>query len=361
MHNSPLTVALQGHILPQALQGTPWNPEATTVEKPRDVIERIGLRRTAHRDTMNVAGIIFTYQCTIACRHCLFACRPERPHLVMPQADCLEYLRAFDHFPRVVHIAGGECFIFYDQMLALCREAHRQGIAPHFVESNSSWCTSDEIVERRFAELRDAGIQGMLLSCDPYHQEFVPAERVQRSYRIAVEMFGERNVMANADAIARADQLEGITRDEQQLRDHVRQAPPGWMAGNASKYLAKYLDKKPVEAFADVRCPDQFDLETTWEFHFDPYGNLQTNCGVALGNARRTPPLELLDQRRIAANPVVKVLAESGPVGLMELAMGKGFVPRDGYVQKCELCYHVRTFLRPHFPDILCPDEIYWP
>jgi hypothetical protein len=133
------------------------------------------------------------------------------------------------------------------------------------------------------------------------------------------------------------------------------------MAGNAYKYLAGYLDPQPLEAFETVRCERLFDLAKVWEFHFDPYGSLQTNCGVVLGNTHNAKPLELLDQDRVSANPVVKILSESGPVGLLRLAVEHGLTPRDGYVHKCEVCFHARSFLRPHYPRILCPDEIYTP
>jgi len=324
-------------------------------------IREHGLRSCVNPKRFRVAGIIWTYQCTIACRHCLFACRPERPHVVMAKEDCLEYLRAFHRMPRVIHMAGGECMVFYDEMLELCREAQREGVPPHFVETNSSWCTSDALVRERFTELREAGIFGVLLSCDPYHQEFVPAERVRRSFRIAVEVFGEENVLGSSPDEARGAELERLTQDEAALRAHVRQHPPGWMTGNAYTHLAKYLDRRPLEAFEHERCADRFDIETTWEFHFDPYGNLQTNCGIVLGNARRTPPLELLTQESISANPIVRVAVEAGPVGLMRMAMERGLTPREGYATKCELCYHARLHLRPHFADVLCPDEVYSP
>lgn len=323
------------------------------------VIETEGLRAAVNPKRFNVAGIIFTYQCSAACRHCLFACGPERPPVVMAAEDCVEYLRVWHLFPRVIHIAGGECFLFYDELLDVCRKAQAAGVPPHFVETNGSWCTSDEVARRRFTELSGAGVRGVLFSCDAYHQEFVPAGRIARCARFAVEVFGEPNVMGNTELAARADELPDIAEDEDALRNLVRRSPPGWMAGNGAKYLAQYLDQQPLEAFADVRCPELFDIERTWEFHFDPYGNVQTNCGVVLGSAKRTPPLELLTQENISGNPIVQVLCEDGPVGLLRLAADKGLTPRDGYVHKCDVCYHARTFLRPHFPDILCPDEIY--
>ena len=182
------------------------------MERPEEMIQRVGVRAAANREHFNVAGIIFTYQCSIACRHCLFACRPARPHVAMSKEDCLEYLHFFYRLPRVIHLAGGDCFIFYDHL---------------------------------------------------------------------------------------------------------------------------------------------------WEFHLDPYGNLQTNCGVVLGNAKRTPLAEIVDPNRISANPIVRILADRGPLGLLEHAAEKGLEPRDGCGQKCEVCFHARSFLRPHYPEILCPDEVY--
>ena len=331
------------------------------METLRDVIDSEGLRAAVNPKRFNVAGIILTYQCTAACRHCLFACSPARPPVVMAAEDCVEALRAYSRLPRVVHIAGGECFLFYERMLEICRAARREGVAPHFVETNASWCASDEITERRLSALRDAGVLGVLISADPYHQEFIPAERAQRCARIAARVFGEQNVLGYEACVRRSGGFVGLTRDEQALRDHVRKHPPEWMAGSAYRHLAKYLDCQPLEAFAAVRCERLFDLERVWEFHFDPYGNLQTNCGVVLGNTRSARPLDLLDQERVWANPIVKVLSRTGPVGLLRLAAERGLAPRDGYVHKCEVCFHARSFLRPHFRHILCPDEVYTP
>ena len=78
-----------------------------------------------------------------------------------------------------------------------------------------------------------------------------------------------------------------------------------------------------------------------------------------LGNARRRAPQELLTQANIDANPLVQVVCEAGPAGLMRMATEQGLRPREGYATKCELCYHARLHLRPRFPDILCPDEVY--
>ena len=105
-------------------------------------------------------------------------------------------------------------------------------------------------------------------------------------------------------------------------------------------------------------CRREFDPQSMWEIHIDPYGNIQTCCGVLLGRLRDGPVA-----RQAAAgwpgNPLVKTLIEQGPVGLLPLAQAHGYQPKEAYPQKCCLCYHLRHFLRPRFPDLLGPAEVY--
>jgi hypothetical protein len=50
---------------------------------------------------------------------------------------------------------------------------------------------------------------------------------------------------------------------------------------------------------------------------------------------------------------------ENGPYAYLKLAKERGFEPRQGYPQKCNLCWEVRKFLRPYFPETFGPGEIY--
>ncbi len=56
-----------------------------------------------------VAGILYTYRCTIACRHCCFGGSTARPDVRMTTAQVVRHLRSLHALGRVVHIAGGEC------------------------------------------------------------------------------------------------------------------------------------------------------------------------------------------------------------------------------------------------------------
>jgi MoaA/NifB/PqqE/SkfB family radical SAM enzyme len=316
-----------------------------------------------------VASLLMTYRCTLACAHCLFNCGPRQPRRYHSVEQGVRYLRMLHETDRVIHIAGGEAMMEYETVLAICREASGCGAAPHFIETNATWCTNIALVRRRLTELRETGVRGLYVSADPFHLASFPVDRYLRCYEVAVELFGEENVMAPKATRHELREMQEIGRDPERLAEFVRESPPQ-MVGRAGEVLAKLLPPRAIAEFGADRlwqgkpegmsCAREFDPETMWEIHIDPYGNIQTCCGVIVGNGRLTPLPELLAEGFAEDNPIVAALCEEGPVGLLRMAEALGY-ERGEYVQKCHLCWQVRRFLRPHFPEVLGPDEIYGP
>jgi hypothetical protein len=281
--------------------------------------------------------------------------------------DGLLFLRQLHELDRVIHIAGGEAMLYWDALAALAERAGREGVAPHFIETNSSWAVNDHVVRERFRRLRDCGVLGMYFSADPYHFMYVPPENYFRARTIACEVFGEKYISGHKVSPEKAEEFVRIGRDPELLATYVRRGMP-MMVGNAADRLAQYLADIPVEkldltpgtrsSFASG-CFRAVVPPTVWELHIDPYGNVQTNCGIILGHAKRTAPREVLDRGVNGRNPIVAAIAEKGPRGLLELANEKGCPAIPHAKSKCHLCYKARTFLRPHFPEILGPDEAY--
>jgi hypothetical protein len=156
------------------------------------------------------------------------------------------------------------------------------------------------------------------------------------------------------------DELGSITGDEEKLREHVRSSPPRTV-GRAFFALSRFLDERPVPQLAPDRiwgphwgpanCAVDFDPATMMEIHGDPYGNLQTNCGIILGNIRDVDIAEVMTKDYIMSHPMGKIFASEereGPFTLLDMAEEKGYRRRESYTQKCALCFEVRSFLRPH-------------
>ncbi|HUU23910.1 MAG TPA: radical SAM protein [Phycisphaerae bacterium] len=338
---------------------------------PRDDVDvrirQVGLVKAGTE--LKVAAILFTYRCTISCRHCLFACGGDRPDVVMSPDRCADYLGQLHELGRVVHIAGGEPMLYWDVLAAALELAGRRNLSPHFIETNCSFATGEAVVRERFGFFKRHGVFGVLLSCDPYHQQFVPPECFLLARRVAVEIFGAENVWASNASDEKVREYAAIAADEARLAEHVRGSPP-MFTGRACTELARFVDPFPIDQVPRMRgwtgqeqprhCPAEFDAAGIWEIHIDPYDNIQTNCGVILGRADRTPVGELMSKGLQNANLVAGILSREGPCGLAEFARRRhGFDVPERVRQKCELCYLTRRFLRPHYPQILGPAEIY--
>jgi hypothetical protein len=331
-----------------------------------DRIRQVGLVQAGTE--LKVAAILFTYRCTISCRHCLFACRGARPDVVMDAERCVRYLAQLHELGRVVHIAGGEPVLYWEVLAEVLDRAVRAGVAPHFIETNCSFAGDDAVVRDRFTLFRQRGLFGVLLSADPYHQAHVRPENFLRARRIAREIFGAKNVWASDVSGEQVREYACIGRDEGRLAEYVRAGPPS-LTGSAYAELAPFVQAVPINEMPPPpgsrtaphqrHCAGEFDAERIWEVHIDPYDNIQTNC-VILGRADRTPVAEVMARGPAQANFIARTLSEAGPIGLAEFARREhGFRIPQTTQQKCALCFVTRCFLRKYYPRILGPGEIY--
>jgi len=304
--------------------------------------------------------VMLTYKCTAACRHCLVMASPKQAAIATDVPRAVEYVEEFWKRDRWTLLAGGEALIFYDRVLEIIRRSQERGIPIAFVETNASWCVSDEVTVRRFTQMHEAGLMGMYFSLDPYHQEFIPVENVQRGVRIAEQVFGGDNLYFSEDRLKTPHLWREITRDERKLAEWVRSHPPG-MVGRAAERLSQYLDPKPIAEIAKDNCAKALDLDSLVEIQVDPFDVVRPDMcsGIMIGNARQAPLSEIITTAYAMTNPVVRTLRAHGPVGLLEMGKDKGYQPRETYVSKCHLCWEVRKFLRPHYPGLFGPREIY--
>jgi hypothetical protein len=333
-----------------------------------EVISQIGVAKAI--GIKHVASLLFSYRCTIACKHCLFNCSPKRPNVCVSFEDSVEFMRQLRQTDRVIHIAGGEAMMYYNEMLAICRASNEIGAAPHFFETNASWCVDDEVTRNRYEELKDAGMLGVLISADPYHQVFVPPERRLRAFQWAVKIYGRENVAAEDLSLEQLYELRRIGRDEVRLAEYSRNHPPRFV-GRAGEELAHFSPERPLEDLvndalwhggtANESCRSEFDSDEMWEIHIDPYGNIQTCCGIIIGDAHEKPLIKWMERGFHTDSELVRMAYQRGPYAYLDLAKGYGYQPRDGYPQKCSLCWEVRKFLRPYFPETFGPAEIYEP
>jgi len=304
-------------------------------------------------------GILLSYKCTSSCRHCLYACSPawKADWLSLSDAEAiLTQLAAslrgkYPDFGSVgvnqgIHFTGGEPFLNFDLLLEVTAIAHRLGIPSTFVETNCVWCIDDETTRDKLKQLKEAGLQGILISANPFIVEYVPFARIQRAVRIALEVF-PGNVMVYQRFFYeqfRRMGLQGTLPFHEYLQRaghglHHAELLPG---GRVAYKLGDLLQQHPAEHFFAAACRQE--LIRDWHIHVDNYCNFVPGycAGISLGDAR---DLDALCQGiRLDQLPVLRALL-TGMEELYRLGEEFGYEVQDGYVSKCHLCLDIRRHL----------------
>jgi hypothetical protein len=324
-------------------------------------------------------GLILSYKCPAACRHCMYACSPTwngdwiaEDVLERGLAQLAGNIQPSQQGPKGVglnyglHFTGGEPFLNFELLLRAVRIAEELKVPSTFVETNSFWCTSDKITLERLSLLKASGLKGILISVNPFYAEFVPFERTERCIHISGHVFG-RNVMVYQLEFYHLFRRLGI-RNPISREDSLRIIQTEYGAANVEFFMmgraaSALRDLSPAyRADAFFRQPCRPEFLRSWHNHFDNYGNfLPGYCGgISLGNWLHLDSLveEGID---LEAHPVLAFLIFGKMEGLFRFARDLGYQEAErGYVSKCDLCLDLRRFLfhRGEFPE-LAPGEFY--
>jgi hypothetical protein len=324
-------------------------------------------------------GVMLSYKCSAACRHCMYACSPQWQADWMTE-EALERLlcqlaKSVAPAPwgsqamglnHGIHFTGGEPFLNFGLLLRATEMAEGMGIPSTFVETNCSWCTSDEGTQEKLQRLKEAGLEGIMISVNPFYAEYVPFERTERCIRISEKVFG-RNVVVYQMAYYHRFQSLGVTgklsledylemTQGERLAEHVEL----FLQGRAACRLREFYPKYPASAFFGEPCRPAF--LRNWHNHFDNYGHVIPGyCGgISLGSWENLDAL-VEEGINLEVHPVLRYLIAEDIGGLFHFATSLGYQECEGgYLSKCGLCLDIRRFLvtRGDFEE-LSPKEFY--
>jgi len=316
------------------------------------------------------AGLMLTYWCNARCASCYLCCGPDRTDdMSIDRALAIwrGLIRACPHGCRI-HLSGGEPFGDWPRLLELCCAARSRGLEPlEKVETNAFWATDEALVEERIGALDDAGMITLSISTDPYHQQYVPIERVRLAARVAERILGPQRLQVRwRDWLAEGFDTAALQPAER-LDLFVRYAAGGRdrLNGRAAEILAPRLPAWPPESFADKPCNEA--LLRSRHVHVDPQGLIMPGicAGIVLGTTGPDEDSVAEIWRRLDddhdARPILSVLVRAGPFGLLDEARQSGFVPKRAYAGKCHLCWDIRKHFvwRGLHADILGPQWLY--
>jgi len=268
-----------------------------------------------------------------------------------------------------VHIGGGEPLLRPDKLGTVLEVASEVGISVEYVETNSSWFQDIESAKALLARLYQQGLQTLLVSISPFHNEQIPFSRVQGVIKAAKQV-GVGVFPWITDFISDLSQFDPTKSHSLDEYLHVygdnyllQILQRYWihLGGRALESFRPLLGKKTFQQILDENpggCAAE--LADTSHFHIDLFGNyIPGLCsGLSISVENLAKPLSA------ETYPILTCLYHHGIRGLIKLAEDiAAFSPqKDLYINKCDLCTEVRTFLVQndyHGSEELNPAEFY--
>jgi hypothetical protein len=288
--------------------------------------------------------LLLTHKCNARCSHCFLNAGPEHTE-VFSREFALKIINQARELPLVksVFIEGGEPFLYPHLLPPLVGRATELGLWTG-VLSNGFWAHSDDQASAVLEPLVDRGLKSLSLSTDWWHQRYVPKARVERAALAAQRLGLEVDVMvclgggkAQGKVEASAYVGEVVCRGR---------AATAVCSGGARHWSSlTYCSEK---------------LSDLSRVHVGPGGEVHLCQGLLIGESVGTKRLgPVLDRYAPGEHPLVSRLIEGGPAALGRFALKYGWAPEAGYVDDCQLCFELRAFLRPRFPNLLGPQSVY--
>jgi hypothetical protein len=297
-----------------------------------------------------LGGVMVNYRCTAACRHCLYACSPDRDPRYISQ-DRMEEVAALlrEGGCSSVHIGGGEPFLDFQGLLRAIRELQRAGIALEYIETNAFWAEDKKTAREWLGALRAGGVDTLCISLDPYHAEYVPyglplalaklCEETRMGYFLWKQEFLRALSKLPPGQAHRRAVMEGAIG-----ADYIGQTARAYgirFGGRAVNIEEEYAAQRQSAAALQDGGPCT-KLLSTGHFHVDLDG-----CFIPPGcTGIRLPLAEVVRGIPGGKYPAFEALYGQGLGGLLELAREAGFSEdRGGYPSPCGLCFEARRYL----------------
>jgi len=306
------------------------------------------------------AGLMLSYWCSARCAFCYVNC--DSAHTFWADADRivnwwkqLESLAQSNNQHVKIHLTGGEAFGNWDLLVKILSLAKDAGLPPvEKLETNAYWATDEKIVRERLTILKQLNVELITTDADVFHQEFIPIQNVKRLVDIGQEILGPESIRVRwwdfyNFALENDLDIAALTEPERrELQLDALQNGKERLNGRAAMLAGEFLPGKPPESFTNENC--QRGILKSKHVHIDPYGNIfpGTCCGIILGNAISENIADVYHwlNDKGPSGPIIPVLIEKGPTGLIDLATRYNFKPLpQGYFSKCQLCHHLRQTL----------------
>lgn len=295
-------------------------------------------------------GLITNYHCTSACKHCLYKCSPKREkNYIDPKIARDNIIKIQSKACHSIHIGGGEPFLNVDKLAQTLQIARKEKMNIEYVETNSSWFTTEKSAIEILLSLKKSGLSTLLVSISPFHNEFIPFYKIKgviaACHKTGIGIFPWTENFIND--LQNFDEYHTHSLDEYAAEfgnQYIASIPSRYwihFGGRAIETYKKYL---PLKKTSDITGNSMacIELVDTSHFHVDLYGKyipgLCSGFGIDIHDLDKP-----LDPQKY---PLIHILRQKGIKGLYDMAVNYyQFIEKDKYLNKCHLCLDIRKFL----------------
>jgi hypothetical protein len=232
-----------------------------------------------------------TMACTGKCRHCSEGDHEGFTGHIDVDAAVKAIKKICAHYRiQTVMTFGGEPLLYPDIVCAIHKTASDLGVLKRQLITNGYFSNNPERIESVVRNLKDSGVNDLLLSVDAFHQEYIPLDPVYRFAKCAAEVgisirLQPAWLVGPDDPNPYNNRTWEIIRKFDPLHISLNQGNVIFPAGNALKYLCAYFDENRT-----VKNPYEEDPEDIRTISFEPDGR------VLNGNVYQTDILEIMER-----------------------------------------------------------------
>ncbi|MCM8807336.1 MAG: radical SAM protein [Candidatus Omnitrophica bacterium] len=310
-------------------------------------------------------GLIISYQCNLACIHCLYNCRPSwKGWAKIEDIDkILSRLCKIKNF-NSLHLTGGEPFMNLPLLIESIKLCKRYNLS-FFVETNCYWAKNEEYAEKILRKLKEVGLNSILLSYSIFYADKIPIENFEIAMEMSFKILGRENVsfytlsgyqlLKNLNFKGKINfedclKLLGYEKFVKFLQNYI--VPKGKCLYTLENFFYKF----PPEKFKGANCI--FEFLNPYHIHIDLYENyIPSFCaGITLGNFEK-----VLNEGINRNEKILNFLMTDIYSFLIWAENEYGYKRKEGYINKCHLCLDIRKYLIDNgfYFDSLKPIEFY--
>ena len=183
---------------------------------------------------------------------------------------------------------GGEPLLYPDTVCTIHKTASDLGIAKIQLITNGYFSKNPERIEAVVRDIKNSGVNDLLLSVDAFHQEYIPLDPVFHFAKSAAQSgipirLQPAWLVSPEAANPYNDRTWEIIREFDPLHISLNQGDVIFPSGNALKYLREYFDEA-----ATMSNPYEEDPEDIRAISFEPDGRVLT------GNIYQADILEII-------------------------------------------------------------------